>query len=160
MCRCAYVCLKERDRNRRFRRQERTPLGTLLPSLSKSDVPFFKQAPKTTSNRLLNSIFMVFQGFYYAPPQCRFKTWKISLFGSFQEPAVQKTSNFFTHNEENRTSGSLTIPEWEFYKTGRLQTEISAVLFPVRHGSQNSFYVLNISKLCSYPATVYAVLFK
>lgn len=124
------VCVWRRETKRRFRRQERTPLGNLLPSLSKSDVRFFKQEPKT-SNRLLNSIFTVFQGCYYAPPQCRFKTWRIPLLGSFQDSTVQKTSNFFRHNEGNGPSGSLTMPEWEFYKTGRLQTEISTVLFPV-----------------------------
>lgn len=39
----------ERQRDAFGDRKDPTPLGTLLSSLSKSDVPFLKQAPETTA---------------------------------------------------------------------------------------------------------------
>jgi hypothetical protein len=40
---------EERQREAFGDRKDPTPLGTLLSSLSKSDVPFLKQAPETTA---------------------------------------------------------------------------------------------------------------
>lgn len=59
-----------------------------------------------------------------------------------------ENTQLFRHNEANGPSGSLKMPEWEFYKTEITDRNICGFV------SSNSFCVLNVSMLCSYPATV------